>query len=66
MRLHLRIFMSILRAVCFAIVLVMTSNARADGVPKDCSQLIVAVAPDWNSMRGQMQLFERSNGGLVR
>jgi L,D-peptidoglycan transpeptidase YkuD (ErfK/YbiS/YcfS/YnhG family) len=62
-RLHLRMFMSILRAVCFAIPLVMTSNARADGVSKDCSQLIVAVAPDWNSMRGKMQLFERANGG---
>jgi L,D-peptidoglycan transpeptidase YkuD (ErfK/YbiS/YcfS/YnhG family) len=56
-------FMSILRAICVATVLIMTSHARADGVPKDCSQLIVAVAPDWNSMRGNMQLFERSNGG---
>jgi L,D-peptidoglycan transpeptidase YkuD (ErfK/YbiS/YcfS/YnhG family) len=54
--------MSILRGVCFVVALLMTSNARADGVPKDCSQLIVAVAPDWNSTRGKMQLFERSNG----
>ena len=56
-------FMSILRAICVATVLIMTNNARADGVPNDCSQLIVAIAPDWNSMRGKMQLFERSNGG---
>src|SRR5205085_9686628 len=34
-----------------------------DGVPADCTQLIVAVAPDWNSMRAQMPLFERSNSG---
>ena len=39
------------------------SKVRAEGVPKNCSQLIVAVAPDWNSMRGKMQLFERSNEG---
>jgi len=39
------------------------SNARADGVPSDCRQLIVAVAPDWNSMTGHMQLFERKSAG---
>src|ERR1043166_5777520 len=41
----------------------LVSNACADGVPADCSQLIVAVAPDWDSMRGQMQLFDRSSPG---
>jgi L,D-peptidoglycan transpeptidase YkuD (ErfK/YbiS/YcfS/YnhG family) len=61
--LHLRTFMSILRGAFFIALMIMASNARADGVPKDCSQLIVAIAPDWNSMRGKMQLFERSNGG---
>src|SRR5215471_18343606 len=56
--------MSILRGVFFTAVMIMLmpSSARADGVPKDCSQLIIAVAPDWNSMRGKMQLFERSRG----
>jgi L,D-peptidoglycan transpeptidase YkuD (ErfK/YbiS/YcfS/YnhG family) len=39
------------------------SNAHADGVPPDCTQLIVAVAPTWDSMRGQMQLFERTSAG---
>lgn len=63
MRLHLRTFMSILRAALFVMAAVTASNAHADGVPKDCSQLIVAVAPDWNSMHGLMQLFERSNSG---
>src|SRR5262245_39895875 len=55
--------MSILRAALFVMAAVTASNAHADGVPKDCSQLIVAVAPDWNSMHGLMQLFERSNSG---
>src|SRR5881628_2827947 len=44
-------------------MIAVASSARADGVPADCSQLIVAIAPDWNSMRGKMQLFERSRGG---
>src|SRR5260370_13072062 len=43
-------------------MIAIASNARADGVPADCSQLIVAIAPDWNSMRGKLQLFERSQG----
>ena len=38
------------------------SNAYAAGVPDDCTQLIVGLAPDWNSMRGQLQLFERAAG----
>ncbi len=54
--------MSILRGIFLAIAVSLAGTARADGVPKDCSQLIVAVAPDWNSMRGKMQLFERNAG----
>src|SRR5438067_9272891 len=65
-------FMSILRlssgqplrgVLVGAGMIALASSARAEGVPKDCSQLIVAIAPDWNSMRGKMQLFERSSGG---
>ena len=41
----------------------LVSNACADGVPRDCTQLIVAVGPNWDSMHGQMQLFERSSPG---
>ena len=41
----------------------LVSNAHADGVPADCTQLIVAVAADWNSMRGEMQLFDRNAPG---
>jgi L,D-peptidoglycan transpeptidase YkuD (ErfK/YbiS/YcfS/YnhG family) len=44
-------------------LLVLVSNAHADGVPADCTQLIVAVGPNWDSMHGQMQLFERKGGG---
>src|SRR6266481_3967858 len=56
-------FMSILRAVFFGVAMIVARSAHADGVPADCSQLIVGVAPDWNSMRGKLQLFDRSRGG---
>jgi L,D-peptidoglycan transpeptidase YkuD (ErfK/YbiS/YcfS/YnhG family) len=32
-------------------------------VPDDCTQVIVGIAPDWNSMHGTLQLFERPHGG---
>src|SRR2546423_14397963 len=41
----------------------VVSSGYAAGVPDNCTQLIVGIAPDWNSMRGEMQLFERSAGG---
>src|SRR4051794_15338414 len=41
----------------------LVSNAHAEGVPSDCTQLIVGIAPSWDSMRGTLQLFERSKGG---
>lgn len=50
------------RRLYFAIVMLLVSNAYAAGVPDDCTQLIVGIAPDWNSMRGQLQLFERAGG----
>ncbi|HEV3392998.1 MAG TPA: L,D-transpeptidase family protein [Chthoniobacterales bacterium] len=52
--------MSIFRAVLFAAFLSVGSTAHADGVPANCSQLVVAIAPDWNSMRGKLQRFERA------
>ena len=42
--------------------MLVVSSAYAAGVPDDCMQLIVGTARDWNSMRGQMQLFERKPG----
>src|SRR2546423_5310222 len=50
------------RLVCGLAALVVSSGYAA-GVPDDCTQLIVGLAPDWNSMRGEMQLFERPPGG---
>src|SRR6185369_10626162 len=57
---------SMIATIRWSIVLglgLLVSNAHADGVPRDCTQLIVAIAPNWDSMRGQMILFERSNAG---
>jgi L,D-peptidoglycan transpeptidase YkuD (ErfK/YbiS/YcfS/YnhG family) len=54
-------FMSILRlSILFALAL-RASSACAAGVPDDCRQLIVGVAPDWNSIHGKLRLFERAN-----
>jgi len=45
--------------LCF----LLAGSVGAAGVPDDCSQLLVATAPDWDSMRGEMRLFERTRGG---
>src|SRR5260370_12647717 len=37
--------------------------AHDDGAPDDCTQLILGIAATWNSMRGELRLFERSRGG---
>jgi L,D-peptidoglycan transpeptidase YkuD (ErfK/YbiS/YcfS/YnhG family) len=49
-----------------ALLLLIASSVRAAGVPAECQQLIVAIAPDWNSMHGILQRFERSHDGLWR
>jgi L,D-peptidoglycan transpeptidase YkuD (ErfK/YbiS/YcfS/YnhG family) len=41
----------------------LLSNVRADGVPNDCTQLLLGIAPTWDSMHGRLQLFERAPGG---
>lgn len=51
-----------IRRFRFGALLLLVSSAYAAGVPDDCTQLIVGTAADWNSMRGQMQLFERGPG----
>jgi hypothetical protein len=38
-------------------------NTFAEGVPDDCTQLMLGTAPTWNSMRGELRLFERPRGG---
>lgn len=55
--------MFILRRLLICSLALVGSNACADGVPDDCSQLILAVAPTWDSMRGELRLLERPRGG---
>jgi len=55
--------MSIFRFFLIYALTSFGSSARAAGVPDDCTQLIVGVAPDWNSVHGTIQLFERLRGG---
>ena len=50
----------------WALLLIIASSAHAAGVPSDCEQLIVGLAPDWDSMRGTLQRFERSGSGPWR
>jgi L,D-peptidoglycan transpeptidase YkuD (ErfK/YbiS/YcfS/YnhG family) len=52
--------MSIFRGVFCGALFFLASNVHADGVPGDCSQLILGLAPSWNSMHGTLQLFERA------
>src|SRR5258708_31715352 len=52
-----------LRRALRGLVALVVSSGYAAGVPDNCTQLIVGIAPDWNSMRGQMQFFERAPGG---
>lgn len=47
-------------------LLLLPGSGRAAGVPEDCRQLIVALAPGWDSMRGELQRFERSASGSWR
>ncbi|MFL6569359.1 MAG: L,D-transpeptidase [Chthoniobacterales bacterium] len=54
--------MSSLRRFLLALLLV-TSSVHAAAVPDDCTQLLVAIAPDWNSIRGEMRMYERARGG---
>jgi L,D-peptidoglycan transpeptidase YkuD (ErfK/YbiS/YcfS/YnhG family) len=55
--------MPIFRLLLIGFLLSLVSNACAEGVPDDCTQLIVGIAPNWDSMRGELQLFERLQGG---
>jgi L,D-peptidoglycan transpeptidase YkuD (ErfK/YbiS/YcfS/YnhG family) len=43
-------------------LLTWASSVHAAGLPNDCEQLIVGLAPDWNTMGGELQRFERSAG----
>lgn len=56
-------FYRFLRCIAIAACLSLLSNAHAAGVPEDCTQLLMGVAPDWNSVHGELRLFERERGG---
>src|ERR1700733_5290474 len=56
-------FIENFRRVFWGLLALVVSSAYAAGVPDDCTQLIVGIAPDWNSIHGNVQLFERSPGG---
>lgn len=58
--------MSVNKFIAAAAAALLTSNVCAAGVPDDCTQLLVAIAPDWNSTRGHLQRFERVRGGEWR
>jgi L,D-peptidoglycan transpeptidase YkuD (ErfK/YbiS/YcfS/YnhG family) len=55
--------MPFLRCLSIFLLTWLASNARADGLPDDCTQLMLGIAPTWNSMRGELRLFERPRGG---
>lgn len=57
-------FIAVVQRLRILLPLLLASSAHAAaGVPDDCSQLILGIAPGWNSMRGHLQLFERSGNG---
>lgn len=61
-RLSLEMFTTAICYFRFLALWLVASSACAAGVPDDCTQLIVGVGSSWNSMRGQLQLFERAPG----
>ncbi|MBA3883370.1 MAG: hypothetical protein H0X73_11820 [Chthoniobacterales bacterium] len=56
-------FYAVLRIFVTVVTISFVSNVHAASVPQDCTQLLVGIAPDWNSMRGELRLFERERGG---
>ena len=53
-------FTSIVRSLAIYLLMLISVSAYAEGVPDDCTQLILGIAPTWDSMRGELRLFERS------
>jgi L,D-peptidoglycan transpeptidase YkuD (ErfK/YbiS/YcfS/YnhG family) len=48
----------------FVLILLIPLFARAEEhIGLSVTQLIIGIAPTWNSMNGQLQRFDRSNGG---
>jgi L,D-peptidoglycan transpeptidase YkuD (ErfK/YbiS/YcfS/YnhG family) len=55
--------MPISRPLLICLLMLLTASARAEGVPDDCTQLMVGSGPTWDSVRGELRLFERARGG---
>src|SRR5437588_9359263 len=55
--------MSILHCLPILSLIWLTSNAYGDGVPNDCTQLILGIAPTRDSMRDEVRWFEQTHGG---
>ncbi|MEO6054685.1 MAG: L,D-transpeptidase family protein [Chthoniobacterales bacterium] len=53
-----------MRFLIFFFAFISTLSAWAQ-VPSNCSQLIVSIAPDWNSNQGRMQFFDLKDGNWV-
>src|SRR5437764_8622062 len=53
-------FKSIVHSLAIYLLMLISVNVYAEGVPDDCTQLILGIAPTWDSMRGELRLFERS------
>ncbi len=46
-----------------SILLLAVGTRRAAALEPEVRQLVVGIAPDWNSMHGRLQCFERAPGG---
>ncbi|MDQ6861873.1 MAG: hypothetical protein M3032_12045, partial [Verrucomicrobiota bacterium] len=46
-----------------AALLLIASNVHAAGVPDDCTQLLLATAPNWDAQQGEVRMYERAPGG---
>jgi L,D-peptidoglycan transpeptidase YkuD (ErfK/YbiS/YcfS/YnhG family) len=54
-----------MRLVVLGLAMMLAVTARGAGVPADCRQLLVAIAPDWNSQTGNLQRYERDSAGAA-
>ncbi len=55
-----------MRAFLYILCTLLLALAPARALDREIRQLIVAVAPDWDSFQGRMQRFEREPGGEWR
>src|SRR5215472_4724257 len=55
--------MSVVRTPAICLSMLIAASAYAEGIPDDCTQLLLGIAPTWNSMRGELRLIERPRGG---